>query len=151
MRGIRLALVTVMAGVLWISDREPGIRRLFGEQLPEGDVLDPAELATRVSLGQRPDALVIDGTQLLELAPRLRAELLGLPRVLVCTGMLLASLPANLVSGPNIAVLAKPFCLEDLEAAVAWVRDSAAPATPFRPPVQRRRARPLGGRRVPAR
>lgn len=111
-----------VAGLLWISDREPGVRQLFAELLPEAEVLLPDELDARAALGQRPDGLVIDGTQLLELPARRRSALLGLPRVLICTGMLLASMPMKIVSGPNVAVLAKPFCVDDLEAAVEWLR-----------------------------
>ena len=142
-----------MAGLVWVTDREPGIRLLFGELLPEAEMLDPAELQGRLALGQRPDAIVIDGTQLLELPPRRRAAILALPRVLICTGMLLASLPMNLVSGPGVVVLAKPFCVEDLEAAIEWLLD--APTTPrqegvpFGALVQRRRPR-AARRRLPA-
>jgi len=115
----------------WVTDREPQVSRLFGELIPEAEVLAPGELEARLALGQRPDALVIDGTQLLELPTRLRADLLRLPRLLVCTGMLLASMPGDLVSRPGVAVLAKPFCVEDLEAAVDWVR-----GTPTRLPAE---------------
>lgn len=137
--------------MLWVSDREPGIRQLFAELLPEAEVLAPDELLDRLSLGQHPDALIIDGTQLLELAPARRTSLMALPRLLICTGMLLASMPANLISGPGVAVLAKPFCVEDLEAAVEWLRGVPgtlpAPSAPFGALVQRRRARrPLRGR-----
>jgi len=111
-----------VAGLLWVSDREPGVRQLFAELLPEAEVLAPDELAARVALGQRPDGLVIDGTQLLELPARRRSALLALPRILICTGMLLASMPMRIVSGPNVAVLAKPFCVDDLEAAIEWLR-----------------------------
>ncbi|MGH2418086.1 MAG: hypothetical protein ACRDFY_07105 [Candidatus Limnocylindria bacterium] len=139
-----------MAGMLWVSDREPGILDLFGELLPEAETLEPDELETRLALGQRPDALIIDGTQLLQLPSRIRAALLELPRLLVCTGMLLASIPANLISGPGVAVLAKPFCVEDLEAAVEWLRGTPAtlptPSVPFAALVQRRRPRRLRGR-----
>ena len=114
-----------MAGLLWVSDREPGVRELFAELLPEAEVLMPDELDARMALGQRPDALVIDGTQLLELPARRRSALLALPRVLVCTGMLLASMPMKIVTGPNVAVLAKPFCVDDLEAAVEWLNGPA--------------------------
>lgn len=142
-----------MAGMLWVTDREPGIRALLGEQLPEAELLTPDDLEARLALGQRPDAIVIDGTQLLELSPRHRRELLRLPRVLICTGMLLASMPMNLISGPGVAVLAKPFCVEDLEAAVEWVRDAPTPMPPQGVPlgavVQRRR--PRATRRPPAR
>jgi hypothetical protein len=116
-----------MAGLLWVSDREPGVRQLWAELLPDAEVLTPDELAARLALGQRPDAIVIDGTQLLELAARLRRAVLGLPRVLICTGLLLASMPMKIVSGPNVAVLAKPFCVDDLEAAVEWLRGAPAP------------------------
>src|SRR5688500_13242436 len=138
-----------MAGMLWVSDREPGVRQLFGELLPEAEVLAPDELLARLSLRQRPDALIIDGTQLLELPPGRRASLLALPRLLVCTGMLLASVPPDLITGPGVAVLAKPFCVEDLEAAVEWLRggsDTMPPSVPFAALVQRRRIRPLRGR-----
>ena len=139
-----------MAGMLWISDREPGVRQLFSELFPEGEILDPDELSARLALGQRPDSLIVDGTQLLELPPAQRASLLELPRLLICTGMLLASMPMDVVTGPGVAVLAKPFCIEDLEAAAEWLRGSAAPlptpSAPFATLVQRRRARPLRGR-----
>ncbi len=143
-----------MAGMLWVTDREPGIRDVFGELLPEAELLTPDELNDRLAIGQRPDAVVIDGTQLLELAPDRRRAILGRPRVLVCTGMLLGSMPMNLVSGPGVAVLAKPFCVEDLEAAIEWVRGVPAQlppeGVPFGALVQRRRLRPSRGR-LPAR
>jgi hypothetical protein len=143
-----------MAGMLWVSDREPGLRRLFGELLPEAELLAPDELLDRLSLGQRPDALIIDGTQLLELPPKQRTSLLAVPRVLICTGMLLASMPMQLVSAPGVAVLAKPFCVEDLEAAIEWVRGVPTPLSPESVPfgalVQRRRPRRPRGR-LPAR
>ncbi|MBW3612325.1 MAG: hypothetical protein KY392_00530 [Chloroflexi bacterium] len=143
-----------MAGMLWITDREPGIRVLFAELLPEAEVLTPDELHSRLGIGQRPDAIVIDGTQLLELQPARRRTLLTLPRVLVCTGMSLASIPMNLVSGPGVAVLGKPFCVDDLEAAVEWVRGAPTQVSPenigFGTVVQRRRVRSTRGR-LPAR
>lgn len=111
-----------MAGMIWVSDREPGVRLLLGEVVPEAEVLDPVELESRLALGQRPDALIIDGTQLIELPARLRRAAVALPRVLICTGLMLASMPMNLIAGPGVAVLAKPFCVEDLEAAAEWVR-----------------------------
>ena len=139
-----------MAGMLWVSDREPGILLLFSELLPEAEALSPDELEARLSVGQRPDAMIIDGTQLLDLPARLRADLLKLPRMLICTGLFLASLPMNLVSGPGVAVLAKPFCVEDLEAAVEWLRGAPGtlpvPSVSFGALVQRRRPRRLRGR-----
>jgi hypothetical protein len=117
-----------MAGMVWVSDREPGVRELFGELLPEAEMVTPTELDARIALGQRPDAVVIDGTQLMELPPRRRQVVLGLPRVLICTGMLLASLPMKIVTGPNVAVMGKPFCVEDLEAAIEWLRGTTDPA-----------------------
>jgi hypothetical protein len=139
-----------MAGMLWVSDREPGINLLFRELLPEAEVLTPDELESRLALGQRPDAMIIDGTQLLELAPASRRDLLDLPRLLICTGRLLASLPTTLISGPGVAMLAKPFCVEDLEAAVEWLRGVPgtlpSPSTSFSALVQRRRPHRLRGR-----
>lgn len=143
-----------MTGALWVTDREPGIRALWRELIPEAEVLDPAELDGRLAIGLRPDALVVDGTQFLALAPDVRDELLALPRLLICTGISLASLPMELVAGPGVAILAKPFCVSDLETAVAWLRDAlVAPHPPSAAPiatlVQRRRRRGLR-RRTPA-
>jgi hypothetical protein len=119
-----------MAGLVWVSDREPGVRELFAELMPDAEVLTPDELDARSALGQRPDALVIDGTQLMELPARRRSAILALPRVLICTGMLLASMPMKIVRGPNVAVLAKPFCMEDLEAALDWLRGTPSAFPP---------------------
>jgi hypothetical protein len=124
--GIRIALAPGMRGTIWITDREPGIRLLFGELMPEAEVIEPAELNRRLRLPDRPIALVIDGTQLLELSARQRSALLALPRVLVCTGLSLTSIPMSLVAGPNVSVLAKPFCVEDLEVAIEWLRGAEA-------------------------
>lgn len=139
-----------MGGSIWISDREPGIRQVFEELLPDSEVLTPAGLESRLVLGQRPRGLVIDGTQLLELSPTLRESVLQLPRLLVCTGLMLASLPITILAGPGVAVLAKPFCVEDLEAAVEWLRGrlvhEVAPLPPTSALVPRRRPRSLRGR-----
>ncbi|MBA4169009.1 MAG: hypothetical protein H0X68_01235 [Chloroflexi bacterium] len=139
-----------MAGMIWVSDREAGIRLLWRELLPDAEVIAPDELESRLSIGQRPNALIIDGTQLLSLAPPIRAELLSLPRVLVCTGQLLVSMPMDLISGPGVAVLAKPFCVEDLEAAAEWIHGVPTAVhpdgVPFGVLVQRRRLRRPGGR-----
>lgn len=141
-----------MAGMLWVTDRDADARLFYGQLLPEAEVLDPDELRARLALGQRPDGLVIDGTQLLELPPDQRAAVLTVPRVLICTGLLLASMPMNLVSGPGVAVLAKPFCVEDLDVAVEWVRPAPIPPAPEHVPfgvlVQRRRLRPPRSRRL---
>ncbi len=148
--GIGLAEEPVMAGMTWVSDREAGIRLLWGELVPGAQVIAPEELESRLALGQRPDAVIIDGTQLLGLPPPIRTELLTLPRVLVCTGMLLNSMPMELISGPGVAVLAKPFCVEDLEAAAEWIRGVPTAVhpdgVPFGVLVQRRRLRRPGGR-----
>jgi hypothetical protein len=120
--GILLAL-RAGVGTIWISDRDPGIRQLFAELMPEAAVLTPDELVGRLRSGDRPAALVIDGTQLLELSAARRRELLRLPRTLICTGLALTSIPMDVVAGPGVAVLAKPFCVEDLETAVAWLRE----------------------------
>lgn len=143
-----------MAGLVWVSDREPGVRELFAELLPEAEVLTPDELEARSALGQRPDALVIDGTQLMELPARRRRAILDLPRVLICTGLVLASLPMKIVTGPNVAVLAKPFCIEDLEAALDWLRGTPSAIAPEAAQLASLLRRPRsragsGGRTVP--
>lgn len=136
-----------MTGAIWVTDREPGVRAIFGELIPQAEVLDPVEFSSRLAIGRRPDALVIDGTQLLSLAAALRRELQALPRLLICTGLSLPSLPRELVSGPGVAVLAKPFCISDLEAAASWLGDVLSPdplaGAPLATVVQRRRPRAM--------
>ncbi len=139
-----------MGGSIWISDREPGIRQVFAELLPDSEILTPEGLESRLALGQRPSGLVIDGTQLLELSPAMQRSVLELPRLLVCTGMMLASLPISIVAGPGVAVLAKPFCVEDLEAAIEWLRGGVerdvAPLPPTPARLHGGRPRSLRGR-----
>lgn len=115
-----------MAAQMWVTDRDPAVRDLLAGVFAEGESLTPTELEARLADGERPEGLVIDGTQLLELSARLRRSVLGLPRVLICTGVSLAALPAGLVTGAGVAVLGKPFCVEDLEAAVDWLRGTRA-------------------------
>ena len=115
-----------MMNDVWVSDREPGLRDLLKELVPEAEVVTPSELQERLTAGRLPQALVIDGTQLLELPARHRRAVLGLPRLLICTGLPLPSLPMSLISGPAVAVLAKPFCVEDLEVAAEWLRGHQA-------------------------
>lgn len=111
-----------MRGTIWVTDREPGIRLLFRELLPDADVVAPEALPRRILTGPLPDAIVIDGTQLLALSSADRDRLLGGSRVLVCTGLSLTSIPMSLVAGPDVSVLAKPFSVDDLEVAVEWLR-----------------------------
>ena len=143
-----------VTGAIWVTDREPGIRVLFGELIAEAEVVDPAEVEGRLAIGLRPDALVIDGTQFLALPARQRRELQALPRLLICTGISLGSLPMDLVAGPGVAILGKPFGMEDLETAVSWLRDGLAldanSGAPIATLVQRRRPRTVR-RRTPAR
>ena len=147
-------MIRGVTGAIWVTDREPGIRDLFGELIAEAEVLDPAELEGRLAIGLRPDALVIDGTQFLALSARQRRVLQALPRLLICTGISLNSLPMELVAGPGVAVLGKPFCMEDLETGVQWLRDGLARdetlGAPVAALVQRRRPRTVR-RRTPAR
>ncbi len=110
-----------------LAVREEGSVASLRELLPDADVLPPEDLQRSIADGMLPDAVVIDGTQLMELPARHRRIILSLPRVLVCTGMLLASMPTKIVARPNVAVLAKPFCVDDLEAAIEWLR-GAPPA-----------------------
>ena len=138
-----------MAGMVWVSDREPGVRELFGELLPEAEVLAPDELTARLALGQRPDALVIDGTQLVELGARQRSTILALPRVLICTGLALSALPVKIVTGANVVVLAKPFCVEDLEAALDWLRGTPADLPPVGGQIEEILQRPKSRRSGP--
>lgn len=123
-----LALAGVETGTIWISDRELGMRDLLADLVPTAELLAPEELLLRLRQADRPAALVIDGTQLLELSPRLRATVLKLPRVLICTGLSLIGLPPSLADAPNVAILAKPFCVDDLEAAILWLLGSDLPS-----------------------
>jgi hypothetical protein len=136
-----------MRGTIWVTDREPGIRLLFGELLPEADLLDPDEFLRRLHTDGRPEALIVDGTQLLELPAGQRSDLLSLPRVLVCTGLSLTSIPMSVVAGPGVSVLAKPFCVEDLEVAIEWLRGVPAqpPSPDALPAIAAARRRRAGG------
>ncbi len=124
------SLAPPASAMIWVSDRQDAIRDLLAELVPLAEALDPQEVRTRLEAGERPEGLVIDGTQLFELAPDQRAITLQLPRVLICTGLALVGLPAELFDLPNVAILAKPFAIEDLESALAWVIGADVRAEP---------------------
>ena len=119
-----------MTSMIWVSDRQQGMRELLAELVPLAEALDPQEIRARLDEGDRPAGLVIDGTQLYELAPDQRAAVLKLPRVLICTGLSLVGLPRDLFELANVAILAKPFAIDDLESALAWVIGADVRAEP---------------------
>lgn len=66
-----------------------------------------------------PDGAMLDGVVL----SRAESErfLIGVPRIVICTGLEYAELRARWTHHPHVRLLLKPFQLGDLEAALRWL------------------------------
>lgn len=113
---------------LWLSDTDDGIRELYADLAPHGQLLTPEQLAERLDAGERPASLLIDGASLQRLPADIVDVILGLPRLAVCTGR--SSEIAETVSraGQRARVLEKPFSLEDFELLLDWLSEKISTA-----------------------
>ncbi|HET8571167.1 MAG TPA: hypothetical protein VFN14_04695 [Candidatus Limnocylindria bacterium] len=116
-----------MAG-LWLCDADDGIRELYAELAPHGELLTPEELVQRLDAGERPTGLLVDSALFDGLAPDVVALILGLPRVAVCTGRP-AELDELLGSTARPRIVEKPFELEAFDRTLAWLTEESAAET----------------------
>ncbi len=103
---------------LWFTDADPAMQDLYVEILPQAEGVDEEELVDRLTIGDIPDGLVIDGWSLREAWQSIREFLPSIRNVLVCTSLAEhRDVPAEL-DLPNITFLEKPFSLTEFEAAI---------------------------------
>jgi hypothetical protein len=107
---------------IWLVDDDPGFRDLTAHVAREASIavfnLSAEAFAAQPRL-PLPDGAMLDGVVL----SRAESErfLIGVPRIVICTGLEYAELRARWTHHPHVRVLLKPFQLGDLEAALRWL------------------------------
>jgi hypothetical protein len=110
---------------VWVVEPNDETRALLREIAPQGaELMDDREFRRRIERGARPNALLIDGTCLLELDGQ-RPALDGIVRTLVVTGRERGALPLGYLQRPSVQFLRKPFRLHDMERAMRWLTGGA--------------------------
>ena len=110
------------APTIWLVDDDPAFRDLTAAVADEASIavvnLTAEAFAAQVRL-PLPDGAMLDGVVL----SREESErfLIGVPRIVICTGLGYAELRARWTHHPHVRVLLKPFQLGDLEAALRWL------------------------------
>lgn len=107
---------------IWLVDDDPAFRDLTADVARDASIavinLSAEAFAAqpRVPL---PDGAMLDGVVL----SRDESErfLIGVPRIVICTGLEYAELRARWTHHPHVRVLLKPFQLGDLDAALRWL------------------------------
>ena len=107
---------------IWLVDDDPGFRELTAAVAREASIavvnLSAESFAAQVGL-PLPDGAMLDGVVLsLEESERF---LIGVPRIVICTGLEYAELRASWTHHPHVRVLLKPFQLGDLDCALRWL------------------------------
>lgn len=110
---------------IWLVDDDPAFRDLTAEVAREAAIavvnLSAEAFVARPRL-PLPDGAMLDGVVL----SREDSErfLIGVPRIVICTGLEYAALRARWTRHPHVRVLLKPFQLGDLDAALRWLAGS---------------------------
>jgi len=107
---------------IWLVDDDPAFRDLTADVAREASIavvnLSAEAFVTELRL-PLPDGAMLDGVVL----SREESErfLIGVPRIVICTGLEYAELGARWTHHPHVRVLLKPFQLGDLDAALRWL------------------------------
>jgi hypothetical protein len=110
---------------VWVVEPNDETRALLREIAPQdAELMDDQEFRRRIDRGARPNALLIDGTCLLQLDGQ-RPALEGIVRTLIVTGRAADALPRGYLRRPSVQFLRKPFHLHDMERAMRWLTGGA--------------------------
>ena len=110
---------------VWVVEPNDETRALLREIAPQdAELMDDREFRRRIDRGARPNALLIDGTCLLQLDGQ-RPALEGIVRTLIVTGHSADAMPGGYLQRPSVQFLRKPFRLHDMERAMRWLTGGA--------------------------
>lgn len=114
-------MVTQLRLRVWIVEPHDGLRDMLREVSPDdAELLDEGEFVRRIEGGNRPDALLIDGSTLLRLDGQ-RPALDGMLRTLIVTGRPAGDLPAPFLDRASVRLLRKPFEISEVERGLRWL------------------------------
>lgn len=120
--------------VVWMVDDDQSFRELSSAAALDADInvvsISTAELIARRG-DALPDGAMLDGAMLT--GPQADELLLGIPRLVVCTGREYAQIAEGWTSHPHVRVLLKPMELDAFQDAIRWLAgadDSSSWPTP---------------------
>jgi hypothetical protein len=109
---------------LWIVEPHDELRTMLRDLASvvpaHAVVMTEGEFRRHIDLGNRPDALLIDGSTLLRLDGQ-RAALEGMLRTLVVTGRHPSELPMGMLQRSSVQFLRKPFSIGAIERGLVWL------------------------------
>ena len=121
--------------VVWMVDDDRTFRDLSDQVAIEAEIavvtMGIEELAIRRRTHALPAGIMLDGSVLS--TTDAEQMLMGIPRIVICTGRDFASIAENWTHHPNVRVLLKPMALEHFERAIRWMAgedDSSSWTTP---------------------
>jgi len=108
--------------VIWMVDDDETFRDLSDAVAIEAGInvltISTAEL-TRHKGASMPDGAMLDGAILT--GPQAEAMLLGIPRIVICTGREYQEIAERWTVHPHVRVLLKPMSLDAFENAIRWL------------------------------
>lgn len=120
--------------VVWMVDDDQSFRELSTAAALDAEIrvvsISTAELIARRG-DPLPDGAMLDGAILT--GPQADDMLLGIPRLVVCTGREYAEITERWTSHPHVRVLLKPMTLDAFQDAIRWLAgadDSSSWPTP---------------------
>ena len=120
--------------IIWMVDDDPSFRELSSAAALDADIkvvnISTEELIERHG-DALPDGAMLDGAILS--GPQADAMLLGIPRIVVCTGRNYVEIAERWTVHPHVRVLLKPMGLDAFQDAIRWLAgadDSSSWTTP---------------------
>jgi len=108
--------------VVWMVDDDQSFRELSSAAALDADV-NVVNISTEELIARRGDALpdgaMLDGAILT--GPQADELLLGIPRLVVCTGREYVEIAERWTSHPHVRVLLKPMKLDAFQDAIRWL------------------------------
>lgn len=108
--------------VIWMVDDDEAFRGLSSAAALDASVnvvnMSTVEFARRVD-DPLPDGAMLDGTALT--GPRAEELLVGIPRIVICTGRAYKEIAARWTVHPHVRVLLKPMGMDEFQDAIRWL------------------------------
>ena len=120
--------------VIWMVDDDEAFRGLSGAAALDAGIdvvnMSSDEFARRAG-DPLPDGAMLDGTALT--GARAEEMLVGIPRIVICTGRAYKEIAETWTVHPHVRVLLKPMGMDEFQSAIRWLageEDSGSWSTP---------------------
>ena len=120
--------------LIWMVDDDEAFRGLSSSAALDAGIdvvnMSSVEFARRIG-DPLPDGAMLDGTALT--GARAEEMLVGIPRIVICTGRGYGEIAERWTVHPNVRVLLKPMGMDEFQDAIRWLAgadDSSSWSTP---------------------